>query len=88
MEVRELVGDSKRVPASEKVKNHWLRGNTDCEIPVFYIQENVEFNLDQIPENITPKLLMIEINFDLKCHLDWNSSLSLNAVCVQPRVSY
>ena len=33
---------------------------------VFCIQENVEFNLNQIPENITTKLLMIEISFDLK----------------------
>ena len=35
-------------------------------MPVFCIQENVEFNLDQIPENITPKLSKIEINFDVK----------------------
>ena len=37
---------------------------------MFSIRENIEFNLVQIPENITHELLMIEINFDLKRRLD------------------
>ena len=37
---------------------------------MFRIPENIEFNLNQIPENITPGLLIIVINFALKCRLD------------------
>ena len=41
---------------------------------MFRIQENIEFNLDQIPENITRELLMIEINFDSPSASDTPSS--------------
>ena len=37
---------------------------------MFRIRENIEFNLDQIPENITQELLIIGFNFNLKRRLD------------------